>query len=203
MRGMGGGRENNRTVWHPAYLLTNQAEGSRQVQLHGYPEKMQEGARLRHAGQGNQSSHIVSAVLSFTQRAHMTVTLRNHLWRVLFIAQLYSSITRQQTYKARQQKCGFPQALSRYEHRILCHFSLCNNGISLKCKAVFGVVVVFLKGKKRVRVRDATLPECCLFSHLPVSPKLVPGWGHQSPQTISAAWMDKIPAARARQREKK
>lgn len=62
---------------------------------------------------------------------------------------------------------------------------------------VFGVVV-FLEEKTR-SVRDPTLPECCLFSHPPVSPKLVPGWGHQSPQTISAAWRDKIPVARARE----
>lgn len=106
--------ENDTTVWHPVYLLTNQAEGSRQVRLHGYPEKMQEGARLRHARQGNQSSHIVSAVLSFTQRANMPVTLRNHLWRVLFIAQLYSSTTRQPAYKG-WSKMWFPEALSQYE----------------------------------------------------------------------------------------
>lgn len=202
MRGKGGG-ENNRTVWHPAYLLTNQAEGSWQVQLHGYPEKMQEGARLRHAGQGNQSSHIVSAVLSFTQRAHMTVTLRNHLWRVLFIVQLYSSITRQQTYKARHQNVDFLEPYLDMSRHFFVISPSATTGYHLSVKQFLALLLLFfLKGKKRVRVRDATLPECCLFSHLPVSPKLVPGWGHQSPQTISAAWMDKIPVVRARQREK-
>lgn len=163
---------------------------------------MQEGARLRHAGQGNQSSHIVSAVLSFTQRAHMPVTLRNHLWRVYLSPNFTAASQDSQRIKLGSKMWISSSPISIWAG-ILCHFSLCNNGISLKYKAVFGVVVVFLKGKKRVRVRDATLPECCLFSHLPVSPKLVPGWGHQSPQTISAAWMDKIPVVRARQREKK
>lgn len=51
-------------------------------------------------------------------------------------------------------------------------------------------------------MRDPTLPECCLSSHLPVSPKLVPGWGHQSPQTISVASMDRIPLVGARQEKK-
>lgn len=43
------GKEIITTVWHPMYLLANQAASSSQVQLRSCPEKVQEGARLRHA----------------------------------------------------------------------------------------------------------------------------------------------------------
>lgn len=140
------GGENNRTVWHPAYLLTNQAEGSRQVQLHGYPEKMQEGARLRHARQGNQSSHIVSAVLSFTQRANMAVTLRNHLWRV-YLTSNFTAASQDSQHIKLGAKCDFLKPYLKMSRHFVPFLPLQQWDIT-KCKTVCGVVV-FLKGKKR------------------------------------------------------
>lgn len=155
----GGGGEEKTTEQFgtlPICSLIRQAEGSRQVQLHGYPEKMQEGARLRHAGQGNQSSHIVSAVLSFTQRTHMPVTLRNHLWRV-YLSPNFTAASQDSQRIKRGSKMWISSSPISIWAGILCHFSLCNNGISLKCKAVFGVVVVvFLKRKEESERCDVT-----------------------------------------------
>lgn len=127
---------------------------------------MQEGARLRHAGQGNQSSHIVSAVLSFTQRAHMPVTLRNHLGRVLFSVQLYSSITRQQTYNARQQNVDFLEPYLDMSMAFCVISPSATTGYHLSVKQFLALLLLFFLKERREWEWEMRRYQSAAFSHI-------------------------------------